>query len=135
MGTPQEHVPAPAQYPVQVSPLAAPMPDPPAYRLTPPPGSRLEALRAQLEGAKAARAEAESRERMIIDGMKSEAVALAPPGTASIIVAGGPGIPDWQVHYVEQWRLATKEMKEKSPVTYVTWARKVGGWRVDRVKG
>src|SRR4249920_55501 len=85
MGTPQySNDPAQVQGQGQVPAAQAPMPPPPPFRLVPQQGSRLEQLRGSLEAARAAVAEAKAREKAIADGIKFEAVSMAPPGTTSI---------------------------------------------------
>ena len=88
-----------------------------------------------LEAARATEAEAKARAKQIGDAIKSEAVALAPENTRSIIIAGGPGIPDWHCHYVESWRLDTKRMKDDEPLTYVRFAVQSGTWKIDKAGG
>ena len=136
MGTPQySNDPAPAQGQGPVPDGQAPMPPPPPYRLVPPAGSRLESLRAQLEAARARVAEAEEHATMLANGIKFEAARMAPEGTRSIIIAGGPGIPDWHCHYVESWRLDTQALKDKDPETYVRFAKKGGTWKLEKAGG
>jgi hypothetical protein len=111
--------------------MGTPAPRPAPFRLVPQPGSRLYELQALLEAARAAAAEAEARAKAVADGIKAEAVAQAPPGTESVIIAGRPGVREWCCHYVRSWRLNSKRVKAEQPVLYAAYAVESGTWKVD----
>lgn len=116
-----------------------PQQQPLPYRVVPPPGSRLEQLRGELEGARAAVKEAEQREAAIRKGIQAEAVPLAPRGTSSVIIAGDPaaGVPDWNCHWVPGgWQVDGKALKAADPVTYVRYGKPTAGyWKIEKAGG
>jgi hypothetical protein len=135
MGTPQENYAAQVQGQGQVPAAQAPLPPPPPYRLVPEQGTRLADLRGQLEAARAAADEAAARAKQIADAMKSEAVAMAPPRTETIIIAGAPGVPDWNCHWVPSRGLDVKRIKAERRDIYDYYQKPPSGtWKIEKAR-
>lgn len=101
--------------------------------VTAPEGSRLEQLHAAYEDAKAAKDEAETRLKAVVDAIKVEATQAA-PGAERIEIVGDHG-PRLSLTYVESWRVDSRRLKAEDPETYVRYATKSGTWKLEKSKG
>lgn len=106
----------------------------PAVPIAPVEGSRLRALCAQYDDAKATADAATDRLKTITDGIKTEANALHPDARSLYIDAPGLLMQPLAVAYRESWRLDTTALKAQHPDVYARLARRSGSWRIERVK-
>lgn len=91
-------------------------------------GSRLEALLASYEAAKAAAAEAKARFDAITDGIKDELARGCPEGTTSVRLSGAPGMPRLAMAWQAPWRFQSKDFAKDYPYLYVKYSRQGGHW-------
>lgn len=98
------------------------------------PESRLEALLAQYDLAKAEAEKAAESLKAITDGIKAELAAAAPEGETDIRVDSPDLAQPLRLSAVTSWRVDATKLKAEAPETYVRYAKQSTAWRLERVK-
>jgi hypothetical protein len=109
-------------------------PEPKPVQITPQADTRLEQLHALYETTKARKDEAEKAHQAVVDAIKAEVSSQLPDGATSATLSGNAG-PTLAMTYVETWRFDSKRFKADDPHTYVRYAKKSGGWKLEKAKG
>jgi hypothetical protein len=107
--------------------VTEPKPEKTAVLVTAPPGSRLEQLLAQYDGAKAESQDAAARFKAITTAIKAEAAEMS-PGAEIIAIGGAPGLPRLRLSWRTLWHLDTDQFKEDHPYLYVKYGKQSGHW-------
>lgn len=95
--------------------------------ITPQPETRLEALTAQYDLAKAEVDKAGEALKAITDGIKHE-LRTAAPGETSILLTSDLLARPLLLAQIESWRVDAKKLKAEDPLTYVRFATKSFSW-------
>lgn len=104
----------------------------PEPTITPEPDSRLDALCAEYEAARAKFDEAKARYDDITDSVKAE-LAKAAPGHAKVLLSSPYLSSLLKLELRERWTVDSKRLKREDPVTYVTYAKQSASWYLVRV--
>lgn len=93
--------------------------------------SRLAQLHAAYADAKAAVDAASEQLKAITDAIKVELTAVNPNERRfDLMPAEGVTARPLELRYVESWRVDSTRLKKEDPVTYATYAKKSGSWRL-----
>lgn len=91
-------------------------------RIVPEPGSRLEQLLCMHDALKARAKEAKDQVEACVKAIENE-IATAHPGVPAFDIQGSAHWPALRMTWAPgAWRVDSKTMKKKDPVTYVRWA-------------
>ena len=105
---------------------------PPVVR--PEPDTRLDQLVAEYHSLKPLADEYKARLETIINGIKTELVALHPDREEILLVGSTVPMP-LRLEAVSSWRLDTKTLKKEKPEVWVRFARQSTSWRLSQQKG
>ena len=97
-------------------------------------GTRLEALLAQYDLAKAEADKATETLKAITDGIKAELAAAAPDGETDIRVNSPDLTRPLRLQAITSWRVDAAKLKAEAPETYVRYAKQSTSWRLERVR-
>ncbi len=99
-------------------------------RLTAVAGSRLEALQASYDSARAALEDAKALYESLTTALKNEMAAAAPPGSTDITLTAASGLTPLRLRWKTPWRFDVKRFRAERPELYVLYEVQGGNWEL-----